>query len=224
MTTSRADFPKRATLIDELTRPNHCYLEESDKCAFIGEYTSRAGYQHSATNDLILNLKKDMNLRGTPQWPYKAQAISQAALAIRGVFSDDEYLSTLTLVPIPPSKARHDPAYDDRMTNVLRRIRPSPPLDVRELIVQTDNMKPAHDSEVRPSPDEIQAGYVLSEEITEPAPQRLVVVDDVLTNGAHFKAAQRILETRFPGVPVYGLFVARRVVPDVTEESDDIPL
>ena len=208
-------------MIDELTRPDHCYLEESDTCAFIGEYTPRGGFQHSTTNNLIFNLKKDVSLRGTPQWPYKASAISQAAIAIRGVFSD-AYLSTLTLVPIPPSKARHDPAYDDRMTKVLRCIRPSPPLDVRELIVQADNMEPAHGSDVRPGPDVIIAGYFLSEEVAEPTPRRLVVVDDVLTNGAHFKAAQRILQTRFPRVPVCGFFIARRVVPDVADDSGDI--
>jgi hypoxanthine-guanine phosphoribosyltransferase len=39
----------------------------------------------------------------------------------------------------------------------------------------------------------------------------LVVVDDVLTTGAHFKAMQRILNERFPDVSLIGVFVARRV-------------
>ena len=43
-------------MIDELTRRDHYYLDETE-CVFIGEYTARAGYQHSQTNQLILNLK-----------------------------------------------------------------------------------------------------------------------------------------------------------------------
>ena len=72
-------------------------------------------------------------------------------------------------------------------------------------------MKPAHDSDVRPGPNELAAVYTLSEEIAEPIPVSLVLVDDMLTTGAHFKAAQRILLRRFPQVPVFGLFIARRV-------------
>ncbi len=53
--------------------------------------------------------------------------------------------------------------------------------------------------------------YRIDEQVAEPTPTALVVVDDVLTTGAHFKAAQSVLAERFPGVSVFGLFVARRV-------------
>ena len=206
------------TLIDELTHRDHYYIEKSDRCYFIGEYTARAGYQYSQTNNLIINLKKDVSKRGTPQWYYKEQDIKQAADAIRSVFCDDE-LSSVTLVPVPPSKARHDPAYDDRMLRILRLIRPNRPPDVRELVVQVRSMKAAHDSDDRPSPDDLDAVYTVREETAEPSPQALVIVDDVLTTGAHFKAVQRVLNRRFPRVPVVGLFIARRV-PAVEPDAD----
>jgi predicted amidophosphoribosyltransferase len=35
--------------------------------------------------------------------------------------------------------------------------------------------------------------------------------DDVLTTGAHFRAASAALQQSFPGVKIIGLFIARRV-------------
>lgn len=43
----------------------------------------------------------------------------------------------------------------------------------------------------------------------------VAVVDDLLTSGAHFRAAKRVLTRRFPGIEVVGLFLARRV-PETT--------
>ena len=213
MATSGGSFPRRATAIDELTRDDHYYLDANDQCAFIGEYTAGAGYRHSQTNQLIHNLKKGTEKRGTAEWYYKERAIEQAAAAFRAVLSD-RALSGYTYVPIPPSKARGDPGYDDRMTQVLLAILPSQPIDARELIVQTESTAAAHESPARRDPCEIQARYRVDEELTSPAPAALIVVDDVLTTGAHFKAAQSVLIRRFAGVPMFGLFVARRALPE----------
>ena len=213
MVTSKRNFPRHATLVDELTRRDHYYLDETDNCVFIGEYTARAGYQHSQTNQLILNLKKGVDRRGLREWRYKELAITRAARTFEAVLTN-EALDEWTFVPIPPSKARSDPAYDDRMSRVVQTIRPSRPVDARELIVQTETMDAAHDRDDRPGPREIAALYRIDETLTAPKPTALVVVDDVLTTGAHFKAAQSVLQTQFPGVPVYGLFVARRALAD----------
>ena len=210
--TSEGNFPLRATQIDQLTRREHYYLEESDICAFIGEYTARSGYQHSETNQLIFNLKKGMDRRDKTEWPYKAQAIQRVADTLRHVLRK-RALNKFTFVPIPPSKERNDPNYDDRMTQVLRLIRPSKPIDMRELIIQTRSTPAAHDSEVRPGPQEIKSLYRLDDKLISPEPTALVVVDDVLTTGAHFKAAQSLLREQFGDLPLYGLFVARRAIP-----------
>ena len=215
MTTSSGNFPRRPTKVDALTLPDHWYLDESDTCYFLGHYTARAGYEHSQTNSLISNLKKDMSRRGTPEWRYKLQAIEQAAEGFRRCFTP-QALDSVTFVPVPPSKIRDDDLYDDRMTQVLKRMRPHPAVDVRELIVQTRSTEAAHGSPTRPSPAQIEALYTIDERRTNPKPQRIIVADDILTTGAHFKAATDLLTTRFPGVPVFGLFIARRV-----PEADD---
>ena len=66
----------RFTRIDELTRPDHRYLGPEDRCHWLREYTFCVGYQHSETNQLILNLKKDMKWRNDPKvWKWKRLAI-----------------------------------------------------------------------------------------------------------------------------------------------------
>ena len=130
MATSGGEFRRRATWVDALTRPHHYYLDEDDRCAFIGEYTSGAGFRHSETNQLIFNLKKGVNRRGKTDWRYKDGAIRQAGRALEAVLNE-RALNECTFVPIPPSKARGDPDYDDRMVRVLREIRPQRPVDAR---------------------------------------------------------------------------------------------
>src|SRR5437879_483441 len=152
--TSGSTFPQRLTKIDDLVRSDHFYLTAADDCYFLGEYTARKGYAFSATNHLVLNFKKSMDKRGTPQWNYKERAIMDAAAAFR-VALNNEWLDTATLIPIPPSKARADALYDDRMLRMVEAIRPQPHPDIRELIVQRANMPAAHEQQQRPRPEDI---------------------------------------------------------------------
>lgn len=207
--TSDGTFPRRLTKVDDLIRPDHRHLTDADACYFIGEYTAYRGYAHSDTNRLIFNLKKTMDRRGRPEWRYKDQAIQTAAAAFRRALAPKD-LDRLTFVPIPPSKAKGDPLYDDRLTRMLGAIRPRPPLDIRELIAQTASMDAVHARDVRPAPEQIQALYRIDETSAEPAPGIIAVVDDILTTGAHFRAAKSVLSTRFPGTAIIGLFIARR--------------
>ena len=209
MTTSNATFPNRLTKVDDLTRPDHAYLTVNDDCYFIGEYLARQGYSYSPTNDLILNFKKSVDRRHRPEWRYKLRAIQEVATAFRRALHP-EALDRLTFVPIPPSKAIGDPLYDDRLTRMLHSIRPNPQLDIRDLIIQTKSTAAAHGSDVRPRPEGIKAHYRIDEAVTAPTPRFIAIVDDILTTGAHFRAAKSVLSTRFPGVTIVGLFVARR--------------
>ena len=220
--TSDGTFPQRLTKVDDLTRPDHWYLTADDACYFIGEYTAYRGYAHSDTNHLIFNFKKMMDRRGRPEWRYKEQAIRTAAAAFRRTLNP-EALDRLTFVPIPPSKAKGDPLYDDRLTRMLGSIRPSPPLDIRELIVQTVSTDAVHVRDVRPAPEQVQALYRIDETLTEPVRDIIAVVDDILTTGAHFRAAKSVLSTYFPETSIIGLFIARIVpVPAADDFPDDL--
>lgn len=200
----------RFTRIDDLTRRDHWHLTPEDRCFFFGEYTARAGYAFSETNNLILNFKKSPEKRGLPEWRYKGEAIRKVA----GMYRDalpEEWLRTVTLVPIPPSKAKDDPLYDDRMLRMLEMLGRGLDVDIRELILQHESMAAVHESENRPSPDELIRNYYIDETVAEPLPKAVALFDDLLTAGAHFKAAQSVIETRYPGVPTAGIFIARRV-------------
>lgn len=197
--TSGSTFPQRLTKIDELTLPDHSYLTPEDTCYFLGEYTARKGYAFSATNNLVLNFKKPVTRRGQAQWQYKEQAILQAAAAFRASLNA-AWLNVATLVPIPPSKAKTDPLYDDRLVRMLKAIRAAPALDVRELIVQTKSTDAVHDQETRPRPEHIEAIYKVGASLKTPAPTVIGLFDDMITTGAHFRAAEAVLQKAFPAL------------------------
>jgi len=212
MARSPSSLPLRLTKVDTLA-PDHWYLAEADMCFFLGEYTTGGGYQFSPTNQLILNLKKSVDRRGRREWHHKERAIQEVAAALRAALQ--ELLDRITFVPIPPSKAKDHPLYDDRMTQVCKAVRPRPPADVRELIVQRVSTPAAHESPIRPTPQDIAALYEVDIPLAHSPPGDVIcIVDDVLTTGAHFVAAQSLLKRQFPATPVIGVFVARRVSPE----------
>jgi len=197
--------------IDELTRPDHSHLEPDDVCVFLGEYIVGGGWQAGRTNQLILNLKKSPEHRGTPQWHYKGRAIQQAADDFRAALDLDS-LSRVTIVPMPPSKAKDDALYDDRMLRVVRHLCRGTQADVRELLYQSVSRESFHGSSQRRDIEGLIEKFRVDEALANPPPGFVVVVDDVLTTGASFRAAKTVLHRRFgTALDVFGLFVARRI-------------
>lgn len=204
--------------IDEQSRPDHSRLSADDECYFLYEYTSGKNYSFSATNSLIINLKKKP---GSGGHQYKFQAITRSARALAAAINA-KWLDGATLIPVPPSKARGDSAYDDRMTQVCREIRAG--LDVRELVIQRTSLSAAHESQHRPSVEDLLRVYEIDTNLVDPPPRRIGVFDDVLTAGTHFVAMKKILNDRFPGISISGFFIARRVFPDpFVEEPGTLP-
>jgi predicted amidophosphoribosyltransferase len=72
-------------------------------------------------------------------------------------------------------------------------------------------MPAAHATTIRPTIAQLISNFILDESLAAPQPRSIALVDDVLTTGAHFVAAKALLAARFAGVPIRGLFVARRV-------------
>jgi hypothetical protein len=62
-------------------------------------------------------------------------------------------------------------------------------------------------------PDGLAAIYRINEACAVPNPTIIGLFDDVLVTGASFRAGKSILAARFPGVKIYGVFLARRALP-----------
>lgn len=165
------------------------------------------------TNQLIMNLKKEVGRRGMSDWRYKQEAIEKIAM-IFSLGLREDFLKKATLVPMPPSKAKTDPEYDDRMLQVA--IKMGSNLDVRELLGMKESVVASHARTDRPNPDELYELIEFNEACAEPEPSTIIVIDDLLTTGSHFVAAKRHLQERFPKAGIMGLFVARRML-----ETDD---
>jgi predicted amidophosphoribosyltransferase len=207
--------------IDEWLLPDHSYLESTDGCYFLREYTAGGGFEASDTNNLVLNLKKDTKYRGQPPWKYKLKAIDQCATELRAALGKN--LDGTVVVPIPPSKAIDHPDHDDRILKVATKLCQGTTATVRNMLRQATSTEALHlrkDSK-RPPPHEIAENYEIDETLAKPVPARIWILDDLLTTGSHFKAMQMVLVRRFPAVKINGIFIARRRPND---DDDDEPV
>ena len=202
----------RLTRIDELLRVDHSRLEPTDECYFIREYTSGVGYAHSETNNLISNLKKPLDRRGQPEWRYKEDAMRQVAKELRDTINP-RYLASATLVPMPPSKSKADPMHDDRLLKILSFVANGRTLDIRELLVARASTTASHTTTDARDPLIIEQNLCVDETVALPVPSRVAIFDDIITTGAHYRAACLALTKRFAPLDVIGIFIARRVFP-----------
>ncbi|WP_159990827.1 hypothetical protein [Pelistega ratti] len=183
------------------------YLEEDDECFFLGEYSPYKGWRHSRTNSIVYNLKKKPGNNG---YEYKIKDIKYVASLYHSGFKIDT-LKEFTLVPIPPSSAKDSPEYDSRMLDILEHLNrlSGDVLDIRELVIQTTSMTPSHLSSHRATVGELKKQYIIDNDLLLSKPvKNIIVFDDVLTTGTHFKAIQAVLQKRLPTVTILGVFFA----------------
>jgi predicted amidophosphoribosyltransferase len=148
-----------------------------------------------------------MVAKGTPQWKYKLKAIREASVLFGSNLPSIENINHTTLVPIPPSKVRSNPAYDDRVLQALNLI--TPKRDVQELILFKDDMEPAHLANRRKSVSELKENIRLADDIE--VYTDIILFDDVITTGCHFKACKQAIQEAYRNINVIGVFLARRV-------------
>ncbi len=207
-------LPRRFTWIDETNRGDHYYLTEQDRCVFFGDWHAGKGYEGGPTNQLIVNFKhKPSKVRKRANLAnYKDQAISTIAAGLRGAIRRPS-VESYTWVPIPPSKIPEHEDYDERLIRVLNRAFSPYDVDIRSMVRQTESTASDHTSGgdrltparlfeiVEVNRDELERGEVRQKGI--------VLFDDVLTTGKHFKCCQKRIREALPEVPILGVFVAR---------------
>ena len=207
---SDASWSFKLRLITELERPDHWHLQSEDQCAFFGEYAARQGYSHSDTNQIVTNLKKKPHLKNTMQWPHKLKAINTMSLSIAHNLTPDA-ISKFTFVPIPSSKTKQNADYDDRIVQIVRGINPK--LDMRELLVTTTDREALHEGNKKRDLGEVERSINVDQSLTTPEPSHVVLIDDLLTTGCTFRVCSKIIRKIWPDMAIFGIFVARRVIP-----------
>lgn len=151
-----------------------------------------------------------MDRKDFPEWYYKEQAILKIAFWIVSTPSWAK-LKSATWVPMPPSKIKSDPHYDNRLLRVLLKMQEiEKSLDIRELILTKSNREAAHNpGAVRPKVQDHIENFILNSALKNPPPEAIILFDDIITSGSHFKAAKTMIKNAFPEIPAIGLFVAR---------------
>jgi hypothetical protein len=208
-------LPERVKSIDETNREHHIYLEPADRCFFFGEYFAHHGYDGGGTNQLIINFKcrPSVAAESLERRRYKERAMDAVAAGLRKAFVHAG-AERMTWVPVPPSKVCGHVDHDDRLVRTLARAFRGCNADVRPLLRQSASTESDHNAGSRMTPDALHALTVLDDVAFHAKPLRATVAlfDDVLTTGKHFKCCERRLRDLVPvGVPIVGIFIARRV-------------
>lgn len=205
-------IPEKLLKIDDVTVAEHFSLDATDACFYIWEYAVRQAYTAGPTNQLIKNLKiKPSEIAKTPaRQYYKQQAIDHAATALRNLLGQQTAEGQYSFVPVPSSKAIGDPDYDDRNAQALQRAFSGWQSDVQPILRVKRSMRADHEGTDRMTHDDLLA---LTELLAPKTPPRrtIVVLDDVLNSGKHFKVAKSLLSAAYPTATIFGLFLARCV-------------
>jgi predicted amidophosphoribosyltransferase len=219
-------LPDRLTWIDETSRDQHAFLQQSDRCLFFGEYFAGKGYQGGGTNQLIFNLKTLPSVARTnpARRSYKESAIAVVATGLREVLGRDQ-IERLTFVPIPPSKTPDHPDYDDRLTRALTKGCADFNSDIRLLLRRLSSTESDHRIGARLTPETLHSLLELDSVAVaaKPLGEAIVLFDDVITTGKSFKCCERRLREAIPTtIPIIGLFVARRILRNPFDDLENL--
>lgn len=209
----------KLNLIDCSNRDNHKDLDETDSCFYWCEYTVHKSYNFSEANQLISNLKKNLSYKLENHYSYKIKAIRTCATYFQGI-----NWSTCSIIPIPPSMKRSDSLYDDRLLKVLTLANESLSaeyrFDIKDIIIQNESYEPSHLLSKRPTYSELKARYKLESIDNSQLREKLIIFDDVLTVGSHFRAVKSLLKEAYPDKKIYGLFIARSISAPISDDFD----
>ena len=200
-------------LLDDARRAQHCFLDSADRCRYLWDYLP--GRAPVWPQRWIRDLKCRPSLAAA--WPlrakYKERAIARAAQALRAA-APRSWVEQASWCPMPPSAMPGAADYDDRLLRLLQIAFAGYDADIRPLIHLSQTLPADHCRRRRVS---FSALYELMSVDTAQLSRRalrmeLVLFDDVLTTGKHFKCAQGRLQERLDPMSISACVLARRVL------------
>lgn len=200
---------------DDRTRADHAYLSAADQCWWLTEYLRGRSHEPGTDSRLIGSLKSSPSRIAFDRQRSRGRRLAVGAVAklVRGAIAR-EWAETATWIPIPPSRAFADVDHDQRMLPVLRLAFRDYDVDIRTILSQRQTMQPDHLCRRRSSVDALYGRLQINWQTlaARPLRDRLVLVDDVITTGKHYRCCERRLREALPAATIMGLFVARRVL------------
>lgn len=224
-------LPERLTWIDETNRQTYYFLTDDDRCLYFGEFYPDTGWKGGPTNQLISNYKRSpQDIAASPNADklqyYKDTTIREVAAGLRRQIGQDWVEKRLTFVPIPSSKVAGDPEYCDRLEVTLQKAFVGYDADIRPLLRQTESTESDH----RNPGNRIKYNDLLAiteinhNELQTPVCEKIILFDDVLTSGKHYKVAKTRIREALPDQNIAAIFIARCVHRNPIEDFEDLTL
>lgn len=190
--------------IDLITVSSIPYLIPDDECIYANDYISKTGFHGGQVNDCIINFKKPP---GAPGQQHRTRAINKIALDASELF-DCESGRTYAVTAMPSSKSKSDPSYDNRFEDLFQLLKTfSPCINIIWPVTAKNSVMPSHQNGPR-DPKVLKNNYNFNG-FAGSEPEFLIVFDDVLTSGAHFRAYKDfITQSGYQG-KVFGVFWAK---------------
>ncbi|MBN8538468.1 MAG: hypothetical protein J0M15_15555 [Deltaproteobacteria bacterium] len=185
------------------------HIMTNDVCIYAREYKAGQGYAAGETNQLILNFKMFVTFKGTNRWRYRDRDVRKFAEEAALNFGAN---STVAITAIPSSKAKNDPDYTNRFEDMLTHLLTLRPNLIEEWPVELiQTVQASHQAGSR-NPQQIQQHYRWRG-FQNGVPQTLVLFDDVVTTGSHFRAMSDFIRSNGYTGNIVGIFWARSVFP-----------
>lgn len=204
------------TRIDRVNSFNHRALESSDVCLFL--YT-REKHAYGEIDQWSYAYRTVENFKISPKAlasnparrKYKEGAIRTVANDLKRLFQAANQDARFLLVPAVTSKSRTDPDFDDRLIRVCSMVANRfPNVDSVEMLSMRQTMEPAHTGSGTRNADTLLSNIVVDRSVAIGDYACVLVFDDVISSGAHFKACERAIRAAYgSGVVVEGVFWAR---------------
>lgn len=203
---------------DELWMAGRGNLEAEDQCFFYYVRDAR-GWRASHDNDEMWDLKHDPieHPPGTRPYEHKMRAIdgcgAHLADFLASIYPSFNGVQQV-LVPMPTSIPRGEPGYDDRMDRICDIAAGLAPwVSVSRVLDSASTVQKSHMGGTR-DVEQIYSNTVCERIPQGPLAKVAILVDDVLTTGAHYAACKRRLLEANPHIGlVIGAFMAIYVRP-----------
>ncbi|OFZ20075.1 MAG: hypothetical protein A2X94_09180 [Bdellovibrionales bacterium GWB1_55_8] len=205
----------------------HCPNHVDKRIYYARIFTPRAGFEYSPTNQLILNLKIPPPVPANRQY-HKNSAIEKFAQEVANLLNRPKHQEmTFTIVPVPTSHAETDPAYDDRLIRVARRVAElCSHVKFLPLLRRSRTVPKLHQSSAARSETAVYETVRIdvSQQANYTACSAIILLDDVTTSGASFEGCRRRLEEEMPGELIIGVFWAKSQSIPTNPQDDFGPL